>query len=196
MVRCRPYVGAAVDNRMMVIPVGATRSSRRGSAQRTGAGAHVAAAHGADLVVGALDTPVGTLTISVSQVGVAGIQWGRVDGPETMPEGSEDHRLSAVFRQLSAYFTGEVTEFDLPLDLRGLSGARRIVLETLYRSVPYGSSITYGELADRSGTGVPARGIGAIMGSNPLPIVIPCHRVLARNNLGGYSGGGPGEGLA
>jgi methylated-DNA-[protein]-cysteine S-methyltransferase len=62
------------------------------------------------------------------------------------------------------------------------------VLQALYE-IPYGKVVTYGELAARSGTGVPARGIGSIMGANPLPIVVPCHRVVAGNGLGGFSGG-------
>ena len=57
----------------------------------------------------------------------------------------------------------------------------------LYSTVPYGRVVTYGELASR--TGIPARGIGSIMGSNPIPIVVPCHRVVAGDGLGGFSGG-------
>jgi methylated-DNA-[protein]-cysteine S-methyltransferase len=70
------------------------------------------------------------------------------------------------------------------------------VLRTLHDTVGFGQAITYGGLATRSGSGVPARGIGAIMGANPLPIVVGCHRVLAATGLGGYSGGhreAPGE---
>jgi methylated-DNA-[protein]-cysteine S-methyltransferase len=63
------------------------------------------------------------------------------------------------------------------------------VLSTLFSTVPYGHVVTYGELAERSGTGVPARGIGSIMGSNPIPIIVPCHRVIAGSGLGGFSGG-------
>ncbi|MCT2586387.1 methylated-DNA--[protein]-cysteine S-methyltransferase [Actinophytocola sp. S1-96] len=68
-----------------------------------------------------------------------------------------------------------------------MSSAQRRVLGTLYETVPYGTVVTYGELAHR--TGIPARGIGAIMGSNPIPIVVPCHRVVAGDGLGGFSGG-------
>ena len=58
-----------------------------------------------------------------------------------------------------------------------------------------GQTITYGELAERSGTGVPARAIGSIMAANPFPLIIPCHRVVAADGLGGYSGGDPGHEL-
>ena len=68
------------------------------------------------------------------------------------------------------------------------------VLRTLM-TVGYGETVTYAELAERSGTGVPARAIGSIMGANPVPIVIPCHRVVASDGLGGYSGGDPGRHL-
>ena len=60
----------------------------------------------------------------------------------------------------------------------------------LYDTVPYGRVVTYGELAARSGTGIPARGVGAVMGSNPVPLIVPCHRVVSGDGLGGYSGGG------
>lgn len=147
-----------------------------------------------DVAVGALDTPVGMLSVAVSRAGLTGIRWGRPELPAGTSVVPEPARVASALEQLRAYFAGELIGFDLPLDLRGMSRGRRMVLQTLYDSVPYGSSITYGELAHRSGTGVPARGIGAMMGSNPLPIVVPCHRVLASNGLGGYSGGRSGEG--
>jgi methylated-DNA-[protein]-cysteine S-methyltransferase len=91
---------------------------------------------------------------------------------------------------------GEPTEFDVPIDPGTQSDVTRAVLTTLHESVGFGDSITYGDLAARSGTEVPARAIGSIMGANPIPIIVPCHRVLAADGLGGYSGGAPGEGLA
>ena len=84
--------------------------------------------------------------------------------------------------------------FDLPLDLRGMSRGRRMVLQTLYDSVPYGSSITYGELAHRSETGVPARGIGAMMGSDPTTDRDCPPSGVGPERLGGYSGGRSGQG--
>lgn len=94
-----------------------------------------------------------------------------------------------ILGQLRRYFAGELREFDVAVDWRLMSGAGRKVLGTLYATVPYGRVVTYGELATRSGTGIPPRGIGAIMGSNPIPIVVPCHRVVAGDGLGGFSGG-------
>ncbi|MGB3440239.1 MAG: methylated-DNA--[protein]-cysteine S-methyltransferase [Actinophytocola sp.] len=98
-------------------------------------------------------------------------------------------RTDAVRTQLSRYFAGELREFDIDVDWRLMSEAQRRVLGTLYSTVPYGKVVTYGELAARSGSGIPPRGIGSIMGSNPIPIVVPCHRVVAGDGLGGFSGG-------
>jgi methylated-DNA-[protein]-cysteine S-methyltransferase len=94
-----------------------------------------------------------------------------------------------VLDQLRGYFRGERQVFDLAVDWRLMSQAQRRVLGTLYETVPYGKVVTYGELASRSGSEIPARGIGSIMGSNPIPIVVPCHRVVAGDGLGGFSGG-------
>ena len=96
---------------------------------------------------------------------------------------------AGILLQLRRYFAGELREFDVTVDWRLMSEAQRRVLGTLYSTVPYGKVVTYGELATRSGTGIPPRGIGAIMGSNPIPIVVPCHRVVAGDSLGGFSGG-------
>lgn len=139
--------------------------------------------------VASLRTPVGPMSVAVTEVGLDRVRWGSLTGV-TRPDVT-----SGVLDSLNAYFTGERTPFDMPLDLRGLGETQCRVLRTLAETVGYGESVTYGELAARSGTGVPARAIGAIMGSNPLPIVLPCHRVLAHDGLGGYSGGTKGTGL-
>ena len=104
-------------------------------------------------------------------------------------EAPSSARTEGIRRQLSRYFAGELREFDVEVDWRLMSEAQRRVLGTLYSTVPYGKVVTYGELAARSRSGIPPRGIGAIMGSNPIPIVVPCHRVVAGDGLGGFSGG-------
>lgn len=156
-----------------------------------------------DIVIAGLDTPVGWISVAVTREGVADVGWCGEDdmaadvaergGPPRVPD---DGRAVPVLAELREYFAGARREFDVPVDWRFYSRGQRAVLETLYRTVPYGESITYGGLAERAGTGVPARGIGAIMGSNPIPIVVPCHRVLASDGLGGYSGGPGDDGLA
>jgi methylated-DNA-[protein]-cysteine S-methyltransferase len=92
------------------------------------------------------------------------------------------------------YFRGDIKAFDLPVDWSATSGTQRQVLQVLADSVTYGQTITYGELAGRAGLAasadvLPARVVGQIMGSNPIPVIVPCHRVLAADGLGGYSGG-------
>jgi methylated-DNA-[protein]-cysteine S-methyltransferase len=100
--------------------------------------------------------------------------------------------LAAALAQLREYLAGERRVFDLRLDWSLTRGSQRRVLSTLYTSVGYGETVTYGELAARSDLGsayTAARGVGAIMGSNPLPVVVPCHRVMAADGLGGFGGG-------
>ncbi|WP_276206331.1 methylated-DNA--[protein]-cysteine S-methyltransferase [Thermoactinospora rubra] len=131
-------------------------------------------------------TPVGTFTLAVTEQGVVATGWGAVS--VGLPEARDPDRTAAAEAELRRYFDGELTEFAVPVDWRLTSGSRRRVLQALHR-VPYGKVVTYGELAELSGTGVPARGVGAIMASNPLPIIVPCHRVVAGDGLGGFSGG-------
>ncbi|RSM90419.1 methylated-DNA--[protein]-cysteine S-methyltransferase [Kibdelosporangium aridum] len=148
----------------------------------------------ADVAIGSLETPVGRLHVAVTDVGLVDVSWDEtrvalrvVDDPA---------RTKPVLDMLAEYFRGKRKRFDIPIDWRLTSGVQRDVLETLYSTVDYGQSVTYGELAVRSGDRVPARGIGSIMGSNPVPIVVPCHRVVAGDGLGGYSGGTGRDGLA
>jgi methylated-DNA-[protein]-cysteine S-methyltransferase len=92
-------------------------------------------------------------------------------------------------RQLDAYFTGRLRVFDLPLRLEGTPFRLR-VWEQL-RQIPYGQVISYGELARRVGKPTAARAVGGANHHNPIPIIIPCHRVVAADGLGGYGGGTP-----
>lgn len=147
-----------------------------------------------DVAIGTLDTPLGTLAYACTPLGLSGLSF--CDTPRErarlrggLPLVTAPERTETVRRRLAAYFAGREADFDLPVDWRNTSGAQREVLEKLYASVPYGRTVTYGELAGLSGTGVPARAIGTIMGSNPISIVVPCHRVVASDGLGGYSGG-------
>lgn len=140
---------------------------------------------------GTLSTPVGTLSVTGDGDVITRVSWVTDDAAQDV-----DSLVAEAMGQLTEYFAGERRLFTVPFDLGDQSEASRLVLMTLAETVGYGDTITYGELAARSGTGVPARGIGAIMGANPVPIIVPCHRVLASDGLGGYSGGAPGEGLA
>ncbi len=148
-----------------------------------------------------LDTPVGEVSVGCSTAGVARVRFGPPAGRpaaarDRVParDPVDDSLPAQARRQLGEYFCGQRRDFDLPLDWSATSGAQRHVLEVLAGSVGYGRTTSYGELASRAGLVadgdvVPARAVGRIMGSNPIPVIVPCHRVLASDGLGGYSGG-------
>jgi methylated-DNA-[protein]-cysteine S-methyltransferase len=137
------------------------------------------------------DSQVGVIGVLAGPRGLWATGWRlRAQGASTEPE----ETVQLVIGQLREYFAGQRREFDVPLDLPVLEPSTVAVLRAL-QTVPYGETITYTELARRSGTGLPARAIGAIMGANPVPLVIPCHRVVAADGLRGYSGGEPGHEL-
>nr|WSW69859.1 methylated-DNA--[protein]-cysteine S-methyltransferase [Streptomyces sp. NBC_00995] len=99
-------------------------------------------------------------------------------------------RLAEPIRQLTAYFAGTLRAFSLDLDWSLTSGFNRQVLRELAATVPYGTVAGYGDLADRVGSPGAAQAVGAAMGSNPLPVVVPCHRVVESDGgLGGFGGG-------
>ncbi len=137
------------------------------------------------------DTQVGVVGVLAGPGGVRATGW-RLDTQGASNE--PDETVQQAIGQLREYFAGQRQEFDLILDLPDLEPATLAVLTAL-RRVPYGQTVTYGQLAQMSGTGLPARAIGSVMAANPLPIVIPCHRVVASDGLGGYSGGEPGKAL-
>lgn len=148
-----------------------------------------------------LSTPVGQVFVGCSAEGVAQVHYGVP--PARRDVGDRSHRdkahessgLAAAARdQLIEYFRGSRRTFELPLDWSGTAGPQREVLKVLAGSVRYGQTISYGALAGRAGLVAggdipPARAVGKIMGSNPIPVIVPCHRVLAADGLGGYSGG-------
>jgi methylated-DNA-[protein]-cysteine S-methyltransferase len=96
-----------------------------------------------------------------------------------------DRRVASA---LDAWFAGRRRTFDLAVDLDGLSPFRRIVLETLAHEVPWGETVTYGELAALTGRPGAARATGSALRANPVPFVVPCHRVTAADGIGGYGG--------
>jgi len=96
--------------------------------------------------------------------------------------------LRQAARQLTKYFTGKRRSFDLPLDLRSKGFTRRVQKEVA--RIPYGKTATYGEVAHRVKSPRAARAVGGAVGANPIPIIIPCHRVIAAGGkLGGFGGG-------
>ncbi len=145
-----------------------------------------------------LSTPVGHVSVGCSADGIAQVRYGSPASPfagDTADGAAPGRELAdAARQQLTEYFRGQRTTFDLPVDWSGTAGPQREVLQVLDRSVCYGQTITYGALASRAGLpadggNLPARVVGQIMGSNPIPVIVPCHRVVASDGLGGYSGG-------
>ncbi len=126
-----------------------------------------------------LHSPIGDLTVSEEAGRVVALDWG------WGRDQTETPLLRAARAQLFAYFDGGLTAFDLPLAPSGTANQRRVWRALC--AIPYGRTQTYAEVAARAG-GV-ARSVGQANGDNPIPILVPCHRVVAAAGLGGYSGG-------
>jgi methylated-DNA-[protein]-cysteine S-methyltransferase len=145
-----------------------------------------------ELVSTVMDTPVGPLTIVVSADGVRAILWPDEDPdrvrPATLPDDSDHPVIVATVAQLTEYFDGERQEFDLPLDPIGTDFQQ--AAWSALRTIPYGTTVSYGEQAARMGDRRKARAVGAANGRNPISIVVPCHRVVGSNgSLTGFAGG-------
>ena len=126
-----------------------------------------------------IPSPIGHLTIDETDDAIVGIRW--ADGGPS--NGSP--LLAEAARQLEAYFDGRLNCFDLPLATGGSSFEKRVW--AAMQAIPFGETRTYGDLAHATDSG--PRAVGRACGRNHIPIIIPCHRVLARGGLGGYSGG-------
>ena len=125
------------------------------------------------------NSPIGPLTLFAENGSLIVVEAGSIPG-----SGSDDPLLKEARRQIDAYFDGRLMDFDLPLAPAGTPRQKEIW--QAMSAIPYGATKTYGELARELGSA--ARAIGGACGANPLPIVIPCHRVLgAGNAMGGYS---------
>jgi len=137
-----------------------------------------------------LESPIGPLFLAGDNAGMRQILF--VNGRATVGplEGwrNDPASLSEAVRQLRAYFAGELHEFDLPVAPEGTPFQLRIWREL--QKIPYGETMTYGELARRVGRPNASRAVGSANGANPISIVIPCHRVIGSNGrLTGYGGG-------
>ncbi len=135
-----------------------------------------------------VETPIGTLTVLGAGDRLRGIRFGD-RGLGLAPAARDATALEPARRQLAEYFAGERRGFELELDLggRGDELSRRVWAEL--RRIPYGETVSYGEVGARVGHDDP-RDIGTCVGSTPIPIVIPCHRVIgADGSLRGYGGG-------
>ncbi len=127
-----------------------------------------------------LPSPVGTLTLFANDQALNVVEWGRGPDAPTSP------LLDEAARQLSAYFDGRLETFDLPLDPQGTDFQRAVWFEMA--RIPYGEVRTYGDLSDHLTSS--ARAVGGACGANPIPIILPCHRVVgAHGKMTGFSGG-------
>jgi methylated-DNA-[protein]-cysteine S-methyltransferase len=139
-----------------------------------------------------VDTPIGELLVAATDRGLARIHFD-VDGQEEVLARLFGNRvlrspIDEVRRELDEYFEGRRRDFDLPLDLRVVPFNAEVLGELA--RVPYGTTTTYGALAAKVGRPRAARAIGTVMNRNPIPIVLPCHRVIGANgSLTGYGGG-------
>lgn len=132
-------------------------------------------------------TGYGPVTVVTSPRGVRAI---RLPGDPAPPAGRPDDPDPSVSARLDDWLVCRVHQLDLRLDLDGVEGFRRRVLDTLAREVGWGETVSYGELAAMAGRPGAARAVGNVMASNPLPLAIPCHRVVASGGrIGGYGGG-------
>jgi methylated-DNA-[protein]-cysteine S-methyltransferase len=147
------------------------------------------------------DTPIGPCGIVWSEKAVIGMQLPERNGPTararlqrrhpTAQEAQAPDHVQVAIGAVTALLRGEKRDLaDIPVDLTELSPFQQRLYETL-RTIPPGRTISYGELATRLGEGVTARDVGEAMGQNPVPIIVPCHRVLASGGkLGGFSAAG------
>jgi methylated-DNA-[protein]-cysteine S-methyltransferase len=143
-----------------------------------------------DIAAAAVETRIGQIGIEATETGVRRV---RLPGEGRTPiaehgEGRAAENVSTAAVQLAEYAGGERESFEVTLDWGGVEPMHRRVLETLRELAPYGTTVTYGELGRRAGVEDP-RDVGVFMARNPFPLVIPCHRVVASDGLGGFGGG-------
>jgi methylated-DNA-[protein]-cysteine S-methyltransferase len=152
----------------------------------------------ADIAYATAESPLGPLLLATTSRGLVRIGFPTQDLDEMLQDLADrisprvveaPARLDEVRRELEEYFESERKDFDLPLDWRLSRGFRSKVLHNIAR-IPYGETATYAEMAARAGSPTAFRAAGSACGSNPIPLVVPCHRVVATGGgLGGYGGG-------
>ena len=153
---------------------------------------------GVKLATAVVETPIGALRLAVSETGVARIGLPRSSGPGfagwLRSSFADAERvpwlplLDKLSQELIEYFGGRRREFSVPLDLRGTEFQLSVWREIA--AIRYGETCTYGGIADAAGRPRAVRAVGTATGNNPVPIVIPCHRIIAaQGRLGGFSGG-------
>ncbi|HEY68002.1 MAG TPA: methylated-DNA--[protein]-cysteine S-methyltransferase [Thermoflexia bacterium] len=152
----------------------------------------------ADITYARMDSPVGPLWVATTEMGICAVGLG-IGQPEAFfawlarhiapePPREDAETLALALAQLREYFSRIRRAFDLPLDVRGTAFQKAVWAEVA--RIPYGTTTTYSKIAQRIGRPGAARAVGAAVGANPLPILIPCHRVIGvGGSLTGYGGG-------
>lgn len=151
-----------------------------------------------DLALADLDSPIGPLTVLVAPTGVVRIVLATEDRDEAIGEVADrwsprilrdPRRTDPLAAELDGYFAGRVQRFHAPVDLTLAAGFQREVLDHL-RRLPYGTTASYGDVAEATGRPKAVRAVGTACARNPVPIVVPCHRVLRSDGaIGNYRGG-------
>jgi methylated-DNA-[protein]-cysteine S-methyltransferase len=133
-----------------------------------------------------LESPIGRLWVAVSSRGLVSVTRGEDPSPDALAGSLDPDAVAPALSELEAYFAGRLRTFTLPLDLRG-AGAFDAAVWTAARQVPYGETVSYGELAAMAGHPGAARAAGNAMARCPLSPVVPCHRVIhADGSIGGW----------
>jgi methylated-DNA-[protein]-cysteine S-methyltransferase len=136
-----------------------------------------------------IDSPIGELTLTASDAALTGVFFPTSrHGKPPAPNGETSDVLAEARRQLEEYFSGTRQTFDLPLEPTGTPF--QLQVWELLRRIPYGATTSYGALAKQLGDPTASRAVGAANGQNPIPIIVPCHRVIGSNgDLTGFGGG-------
>jgi len=141
-----------------------------------------------------IKSPVGPLLLAADELGLRRVCFENSKPTAPPPQDWKQDRgpFTEVIRQLQAYFGGELKDFDLPLSLEGTEFQLHVWRSL--RTIPYGETISYGQLAQRIGKPKAVRAVGLANGCNPIPIIIPCHRVIGSDgSLTGFGGGLPSK---
>jgi methylated-DNA-[protein]-cysteine S-methyltransferase len=152
-----------------------------------------------DVAYTSVDSPLGPLLVAASPKGLVRVSYPDPRGPDPVIEELAERisprvleapaRLDPVRRELDEYFAGRRTEFETPIDWSHLGGFTRKVLRATSR-IGFGETSTYAGVASRAGSPRAMRAAGNALGANPMPVIVPCHRVLRTGGaLGGYTGG-------
>ena len=152
-----------------------------------------------DVAYRTVDTPYGPLLLAATEQGLVRVAWSREDHDRVLAQLADrvsprilraPGRLDRAAREVEEYLDRRRTAFDLPLDLRLAAGFRRTVLTRL-TEVGYGRTVSYGQLAAAAGSPKAVRAVGTACATNPLPLVVPCHRVVRGDGSPGRYNGGP-----